>query len=61
MSCIDFSTTKPGLHRLYVTYAQDELAVYDRMIRELEEFSRVNPSIMAGIIVKLLGVCYAGI
>lgn len=46
----DFSTSNPNLHRLYVSYAQEELMLYDEMIRNLNEFSRVNPSIMAGLI-----------
>ncbi len=48
----DFSTSNARLHRLYVRRAQEELVLYAEIIERLSEFSRINPSIMAGMIHK---------
>jgi hypothetical protein len=38
----------PGLHNLYVGYAMEELEVIEQFIHEMEQFSRVTASILAG-------------
>jgi hypothetical protein len=44
----DLSTENPALHRLYVSYAQEELKIISKFMEELNSLSRVNPSILAG-------------
>jgi hypothetical protein len=46
----DFSQSNPRLHRLYVTYAQEDLRDFAEFIERLGDRSRVNCSIMAGLI-----------
>lgn len=46
----DVSKENPKLHQLYVRYAQEELLIYQELLDRLRELSRVNPSIMAGLI-----------
>lgn len=46
----DFSVSKPGLHRLYVYWAQDHLQVIGEMLDRLHEYSNVNMSQIAAAI-----------
>lgn len=39
-----------GLHKLYTIYAQEELQIIEEFILRLNELSRINPSMLAGIV-----------
>lgn len=46
----DFRTENPKLHRLYVTYAQEDLQIIDAALEQFNSVSRVNMSIIGGLI-----------
>lgn len=46
----DFRESKPKLHRLYVTYAQEDLQIIDAALEQFNSVSRVNMSIIGGLI-----------
>lgn len=46
----DFRKSNPKLHLLHVTYAMEELEVLEEFIERLSDFSRVNSSIIAGMV-----------
>lgn len=46
----DFRESNPKLHRLYVIYAQEDLQIIDKALEEFGSISRVNISIIGGLI-----------
>lgn len=48
----DFSVKNPKLHRLYVIYAQEDLQIIEEFLERLSEVSRVNMSILAGMVAQ---------
>lgn len=46
----DFRVDNPKLHRLYVTYAQEDLQIIDAVLEQFNSVSRVNMSIISGLI-----------
>jgi hypothetical protein len=48
----DFSVDNPGLHKLYTGYALETLEVLDRAIEEFDSHSRVDSSILCGVLMR---------
>lgn len=46
----DFREENPSLHRLYVTYAQEDLQIINNALEQFNSVSRVNMSIIGGLI-----------
>lgn len=46
----DFRVSNPKLHRLYVTYAQEDLQIIDAALEQFNQVGRVNMSIIGGLI-----------